>query len=172
MVGYSEPLRHDKRSGWADKMMRYGTIPFEQRTLIVQLYPVVLVTSRRSWLSSTIPSRTGTNRGWKNMSPPVFDATFPALFASIVILHRATKTHAPIDPMSMKRLMPKNRLTPTPSSAHSSAKVCQNGCRGAYKSFSFSVPWNWFSDSNGWSEPRPIVGNVAWNTTVWPPRPA
>jgi hypothetical protein len=65
----------------------------------------------------------------------------------------------PIDPTSMGRLMPRNMLTPTPSSAHSSAKVRQNWCRGANRSFCFSVPWDMFSGSKGSSAPSPIVGN-------------
>lgn len=37
--------------------MKDGAIPFEHRTLIAQLYPVVRVTSRFSWLVITGPSR-------------------------------------------------------------------------------------------------------------------
>lgn len=150
-------------------------LPWEDRIRLTQLYTVVRVTSLLSWEARTIWSRNGLNRGWKYMSPPVVDGTTPVEYhishGRIVRRYVNNFNSAPMDPISIVLLMPRNMLTPIPSSAHSSAMSRHTRSRGRNNVRSFSVPITWLSSTDVSSAPGPTVGIVLWNTTTCPPLP-
>jgi hypothetical protein len=147
--------------------------PDEQRTRIAQLYTVVRVINRRNCDSSADASLERSNRGWKNSSPPLIEAARPKNEVQCCTYNNSEySVIVPMVAMSMGFDIPRNMLTPMPSSAHCCPISSQVSMRGRYSCVSLSVSYRDVSSVLGCNAPGPLVAVDAAKTTTCPPRPS